>query len=375
MSSPEDTQPVSPIKEPPPARLGDLIAPPTDDEPVRSGPGCFLYGIIGVGAVVIAVLIVLLAGAAGWTSGQRLSQQNATATQSARVNEQLQLVPGDIENGNTVMLKARVEYLLTLGVPNASELAITATALYLSVQPTITPTPEPTQADATSAPTEETTATATELPTLESASSGFDPAALLEDARQAVATAQYEDAIDLLDAIIRIDPSFETNTVRSLMLEALSTRALNLFRSGNQLAEAILLTDRAVQFGLSGDSDLLYEQYIATLYLNATSAIGTNYPAAIQALREIYSQTPNYADVQQLLFQQYRAYGDALAAGSDYCSAASQYQNALNMFVDGALTAKRDNAQQICEQGVTPVGTPGVGPDGTPIAPIGVPGT
>lgn len=374
MSLTEDTQPISPVKTPP-TQLGDLIAPPTDDEPVQGGPGCFLYSMISVVTMGIAVVIVLLAGAAGWTSGQRISQQNATATQGARVNEQLQLVPGDLESGNTVMLRARVEYLSTLGVPDASELAVTATALYLSVQPTITPTPEPTQADATSAPTEAAVVTATQFPTLESASGGFDPAALLEEARQAVATAQYQDAIDLLDAVIRIDPSFESNTVRTLMLQALSTRALNLFRSGNQLAEAILLTDRARQFGLSGDSDLLYEQYIATLYLNATSAIGTNYPAAISALREIYSQTPNYADVQQLLFRQYGAYGDALAAGGDSCSAVSQYQNALNMFADGGMTAKRDNAQRVCEEGVTPVGTQEVGPDGQPIAPIGVPGT
>jgi tetratricopeptide (TPR) repeat protein len=377
MDSLEDTKPRSPFADAPPTRQGPLIQPPYDEEPPRrDGPGCVLYGLVGTGGLIFALVIVALAGAAGWTSGQRSAREQATATQQARVNEQLNFIPGDIASGNTIMLDARVKYLATLGVPNAPELAATATQLYLDLRPTITPTPEPTL-PATAVPATPTGSAPLVVPTLERAGGGFDPAPVLQRAQQAMAQAQYEEAIDLLDTVIRIDPDYETRTVRALMLEALSTRALRLFRTGTSLAEAVLLTDRAKEFGLSGDSELHYEQYIAALYLTATSAVGTNYPAAISALREIYSQVPNYADVQQQLYRQYVGYGDALVAGGNYCAAVPQYQNALNMFADGGVSARRDNARRICEEGTpTPEGfMPETAPDGQPIAPIGQPGT
>lgn len=380
MSSPEDTKPRSPFEDVPIPGQGRMIEPPRDDDdlPPDSGPGCLLYGLIGTGGLAFALVIVLLAGAAGWTSGQRSAQQSIAATQDALVNEQLNFIPGDVASGNTILLDARVKYLATLGIPNIEELQATATALYFRVQPTITPTPEPSSTVTPTPTNEPATSAPLVIPTQERAGGGFDPAPVLEQAQTAIAQAQYADAIELLDTVIRIDPSYQTSTVRSLMLQALSTRALRLFRSGENLAEAVLLTDRAKEFGLSGDSELHYEQYIATLYLTASSAVGTNYPAAISALSEIYRQTPNYADVSQLLFRQYIGYGDALVAGGGYCAAVGQYQNALNMFADGATSAKRDNARRICDEGTpTPEGfDPGAQPDGQPpIAPVGQPGT
>ncbi len=371
MSLPEDTKPRSPFDTPPSTKKVQLIDPLVDDLPRSTGSGCWLQGLIVVAGLGVALAIVLLAGAAGWTSGQRTAQQGATATQNARVDEQLNLIPGDLANGNTVMLEARIKYLGTLGVPVVSELAVTATALYFSVQPTVTSTPEPTSSPTQVAPTQAVTQE-TAAPSPAPRDSGFDLPALLQQARAAINQARYEEAIDLLDAIIRIDASYESTTVRSLMLQSLSTRALNLFRSGSRLAEAVLLTDRAEQFGLSADSELRFERDVATLYLTATGAVGTNYNVAISALRQVLQLAPNYLDTSQLLFGQYVAYGDALLAGGDYCSGASQYQNALNIFADGGVSAKRDNAQMICEQG-TPI-PPGLNAEGTPLAPIGVPG-
>jgi hypothetical protein len=130
------------------------------------------------------------------------------------------------------------------------------------------------------------------------------------------------------------------------------------------------LTDRAKEFGLPGDSELHYEQYIAGLYLTAKSALGTNYSTAIQALSELYQQAPNYLDVQQLLFDQQVAYGDAWVAQGEYCPAVAQYQNALNMFSNPSVATKRDSATAACAL-ATPVG--GAPVDGQqPIAPIGV---
>lgn len=373
MSSVDDTQPRFPKVEPP------FIQPPDEDEDLQAGgPGCLIWGVVGVLAAGFAVLIVVLAGAAGWTSGQRIAGDNATATQNAEIRAQLERIPDDINSGNLVLLEARLQYLATLtpGVTGVPELALTATALYDGAQVTPTATATATitpAADATTPPPPQ----AENEPTISAV--GFDLATLLEEARSAVALGQWQNAIDLLDAIIAIDSTYESATVRGLMLDALSRRALGLFRTGESLAEAVLLTDRAKEFGLPTDSELHFEQYVATLYLNASSAIGTNYSTAIRALNELLSVAPNYrnGEVRRLLFNQYVAYGDAYVAEGNHCAAVPQYQNALNLFNDVAVTAKRSAAETTCAQGTPVVPVDPADPNATPqpIAPIGVPGT
>ncbi len=72
-----------------------------------------LTAVIGGMLLLVAVAIVALSGAAGWTSGQREANTHATATQNAAINEQVGRIPDDVESGNTVLLDARVRWLAT----------------------------------------------------------------------------------------------------------------------------------------------------------------------------------------------------------------------------------------------------------------------
>ena len=367
MSTNDDTQPRSPLSGATPPHGQEPVSIPTAEE---GGPGCMLWGIVGALALGFAVVIVALAGAAGWTSGQREAQSFATATQQAEIQDQLARIEGDIASGNTVLLAARIEFLATQtpGIPNLATIVETATAVYAANLPTATP-----PATETPLPVDTLEPTIEVVPeiTLE-AGGGYDLATLLEQSRAALRLGQYEEAVDLLKVIEAVDSTYEAATVRGYMLEALTTQALRLFRGGGNLAEAILLVDEAEQYGLPGDSDLIFERYVATLYLNAKSKIGTGYPAAIQALTEAYNVAPNYRDgeLRQLLFGQYVAYGDAWVAEQNYCAAVGPYQNALNYFNDPGVSAKRSNAETACQQGPTPGG-----PTVEGFAPVGVPAT
>jgi hypothetical protein len=137
------------------------------------------------------------------------------------------------------------------------------------------------------------------------------------------------------------------------------------------LAEGVILTDRAREFG--NVDRVNYEAYIASLYLEGVSAIGINYPLAIQKLSQVYNQVPTYRDVARLLFNQYVAYGDAWAAQTEYCPAAAQYQTALTILNDAGTSGKLSAAQAACAV-ATPVGAPAgtLDPNMTPIAPVGV---
>ncbi len=364
--SPDDTQPRSPFKVPPQPELLD------PEPPSRSG--CFLYGFITAALTGLSLLIIALSGFAGWTSGQRTAQANATATQGAAIADQLNRIPGDIASGNTVLLQARLQYLATLtpAVEGLQPIMVTATALAILSQPTATPTPTPPPAVQPA----ETPTLAAPAATISGSGLTLDLPALLQEAQTALAVADWDTAIETLDVILAADNTYESSTVRSMMLKALTSKALALYRGGSagDLAEASRLTDRARQFGDVGE--LSYESYIAGLYLDAVNAIGIDYVRAIQRLLELYSQVPGYRDVMQLLNSQYIAYGDALVAQAQPCAAVVQYQNALGLFSNLSISAKRDGAQAACDQQATLtfLATPLPGtiqPIG--VAPVGVP--
>ncbi|NWF70149.1 MAG: hypothetical protein HXY40_13775 [Chloroflexi bacterium] len=343
------------------------IDPEAEDESDTGGPGCLTWGFVGALALAFALAIVVLAGAAGWTAGQREAVRSADATRSVEIATQCAAFAGDVATRNPTLLNARYAYLATLtpAVPCLAAIPATATALFLTSQPTVTPTPT---ATFTPSPTPQFTATARPA-----GSVSYDLAALLDEAQAAMTLSDWPAAIETLDVIIGLNPDFETATVRSLMSRALNSQASLLFRSG-QLAEAIVLTDRAEEFGPLA-AGLNYERYVASLYLDAVRLEGTNWSVAIQALRELYNVAPDYQDVRQRLFNAYVAYGNAFVSQSEYCPAYQQFEAALGVLYDVAVAAQRDNANTICQQ-ATPVGLPPVpGAELTPaaITPVGQP--
>ncbi len=362
MDSLEDTQPIITRSEPP-----EFIRPEEDNEP--TGPGCLTWTLVGVMVLGVALVIVVMAALAGWTSGLRTAQTNATVTQNARIDEQLNRLPADISSGNLDWVQIRVEALasMTPALPQVPQLVETATALYLTRQPTATAIP-------TETPMASPTPEATEaISVTQSASGDYDLPALLQEAQTAASLRDWPTAIELLDVIIAVDDSFEAATVRALMTDALNQYALELFRSGS-LAEAIVWTDRAEQFGPLAEG-LNFERLVAGYYLDAVASIGVSYPAAIQALQEVYSLSPNYrgGEITQLLFDQYVGYGDALSQEGNFCAAAPQYDAALSIQPSGDITARRDTAATLCANlTLTP---PALVTPGTPIAPVGAPVT
>lgn len=380
----DDTQPRSPFRDAPPTSQQPPVMnmPPSDDDEGMQGPGCFLWGFIGLIIFGLGVAIVLMAGAAGWTSGVRVAELDATATANRRIGQQFEQIPTDLAAGNQQVLAFRLDYLmgLTPAVPGIEDVQRSATQLAINLQPTATYTPS-----VTPTPTElppEVTAEATE----EAGNSAFDSSnsdspydleALLLEAQDQVDLGQYDDAIDTLDVIISIDPNYRSEIVRGLMSRALRTQAANLFQSLEGIAEAINLTNRAEEFGPIGELD--YERLIGGLYLDAQRTIDLgNYVSAIRSLQQIvqYQTTYKGIDITQEIFNQYVAYGDALVAGGQHCQAVAQYNNALNYFNSNSVIGKRDAAQNTCQLGISLTLTPGATLEGggEGVAPVGQPG-
>lgn len=368
-NSPFGDRPISAAREILPDDDMDTGAPYTGLDAPIAGPGCGMQTIVLLLLVAFAITIVGLAGAAGWTTGQREANIHATATRSAAIAEQLAYIPDDISNGNTVLLDTRIRFLATLtpGVPGLADIALTATALYDAVQPTATPTAPPDLE-----PTATLEVAATEAPPPTSAAGGYDLSALLQEAQAYFNTAQYGEAGELLDVISAIDPNYEAATVRALLTDSLNAQARAYYQASRPAAGNQIVS-RIEALGLPLGEGLAYERDVALVYLNAKSSIGVNFPRAISSLQTLigFGQGRYYAEATQLLLQQLIAYGDALAfdPNAGPCAAVPIYQQAASSSAEASV--KLNTARTLCEaQPLTP--DPALG---EPSAPLGVPGT
>ena len=427
MTQLDDTQPNIPVQQP--------YRRDYDDEPASGGPGCLMWSLIIGLMLVFALAIVGLAGAAAWTEGQKEGDRRAAQAEQLDIAEQLTRIPGELANNNLELVGIRLNYLETV-VPDAAvvpQVRATVTAMvaadataaiddaispvltrvpgavaandtaelsnnlaYLSAVvpanpalPQIAATatavralvvqqsaPEATEDIIVEAPTVEVTA---EAPTPQIAG-GFDPAALLTDAQAQLNLGNYEDAYDLLDAIIRIDENYERATVRGLLQQTLTQWANNLYSTPNteNLAEAIRVTNLAEDVGFAiGELD--YERLLAGLYLDARRAVELgDHGLAVSSINTIlqYQTTYKGENLNQMLFDEYVRYARVFDTTGEPCRAVAQYQNALNLFANQGVNAQRTAAEERCEQqrqatANAPLGTPGA--DVTPVAPIGAP--
>lgn len=371
MQTPDDTQPRSNFQQ---ERLNDATKPkmiyPEDE--ASGGPGCVLWGLVGMLSVLLAGVMVLISAYAGWNSGLNTARINATVTLNAEIDVQCQQMQTTIDNAAVGLLQRRIEFLeLQTPAPACLDVFIpTATALYLQSIPTETETATATQTPtptATAPVSADVTAEATQETFIEATSSTsnslYDLDSLLAEAERDIAADDYQSAIDTLDAIIAIDENFQKSRVETLYFNALTTQATLLFRAG-KLQEGIIMTGRAERFGdIQG---LNYERFIAQMYLDAIRVRVTNPGESVRLYsRIIYEQgLSNYLGGQVMadLQEAYALFGDFLVQSADACTGRDQYNLALDMSPVASkisrpeITSKRDNAGLVCS-GVVPLGS------------------
>ena len=295
-----------------------------------------------------------------------MAKQTASVDEQLFIHENCALFAEDVQERRPVFLQRRYEILasLTPAPPCLANIPVTATSLAqrLSTErhPTDTPTvvpPSLTPVAVAASPTFTIQATLFPTQDLESL------AQQLEVARQAIREQNYQGAIALLEAIHSADPSFDPSTVNALLLFALRLRAAFLFSTG-ELAQAILLVNRAEEFGLPDDDSLRFSRLIATYYLDALRWKDIDVQRAIQNLEALRSLAPDYAPTGQpsalsLLAELQAIYGEILLANQDPCAAVSQFELALNNgVVNAGINSKLTTARQSCSNGVPPSETP-----------------
>ncbi len=310
---------------------------------------CLLWALGAAIFLFVAGLVALASAYAGWSSGSGIASANASSTAEAEVRKQCAQLPEDLAAGKLELAGARLELLRKLSPPPAclSQWSPMATQAWLAALPSPTPTTAPT---ATAQATRSTPPHPTTPP-----NDAYDLDALLADAQAALAAGDYYAAIATLDAIISLDPDYQQELTREMILQALTTQALMLYEEG-KLSEAIVLSERAELLGDIGELAFLRE--VALMLQNAQLFVSSNPAEAVRLLRRIVYdfQTPRLMtfDMVGELQAALAAYGDWLLP-SDACAAQAHYEAALELqplnwtISPDTITAKAKRATQACE--------------------------
>jgi tetratricopeptide (TPR) repeat protein len=289
--------------EEPPVDPQDDTAPRPPALPPAARP-TLLLAVVVLSALCLCVMLVGVAGFAGYRDGLATNDARITQTLATGIAEQYALGVEDLQNQRFELAIARFGWIGTLQPApdylrdSPQLLALASTMNAYTSTPTVTPTP-------TIPPTQPVTPTPTVSPTApveaSSTPSGSDPARLYDEAYNAMIVNDYETAIEWLDSLIALDPTHRPQEVRAMLLEALTLQGRAYLRGQNEdgedmLARGVLLIYRADDIGQVEPPSLLYEADFAERYLNARNYVnGGNYQAAIPILQRLCEENCAWA--------------------------------------------------------------------------------
>ncbi|MDE3088180.1 MAG: hypothetical protein KGJ80_02185 [Chloroflexota bacterium] len=181
-------------------------------------------------------------------------------------------------------------------------------------------------------------------------------ATLLDEARGLVNQKQWSDAITRLEQLRSLNPDFLAAEVSDWLYqanvgggkEAVAADQIELARERFDAALAIR----------NNDPEVVRQRDLALLYLDGQQAVGYNWQTAIQKFSALYQQDPNYDDVKKRLLDAYTRYGDLAAKQNAWCLAVREYDGALAVAKDAAVTDKRAQALAACKQAIASPPTP-----------------
>ncbi len=334
-----NTQPLPPIKE-------------DDTQPIKPIKNQSRWRSI-LTSVLGFILLVGLGSFGGYSSGigDRTSAEETIITQ--QLTEQFQYALVDIEFGRYDAARQRLEFIIShdSSYPGASE-KLTEVLVLSSV-----PTPVP-------------TATLTSTPDFSGAESAF------ARAQQLILAQDWPGALNALDTIRKLDPSFKTAQVDGMYYFALRNYGVDLITKGGNLEGGIYQLSLAERFGpLDRNASGLREG--ARMYITGASFWELDWSQAVAYFSEVGAGWPSLWDgtmtgAQRLYISAMR-YGDELYKNNQFCEAYAQYQVAGSM---GALeepsASQAGKAQLQCFPSTATIGPTSTIDPGVPTATIDV---
>lgn len=300
-----------------------------DTPPMPSGQigGLRVRRTLQSSLLVFMILVCVLGGAVaiaaigGVAAGQQDLNIRATQTTTAEIDVQFALGIEDMEAGRFGLAAQRFRWVLERSpdYPGAQE-----RLSELAAQQSIGGTPESTIPPSDAETAEE----------------------FFAEAQGFFESEQWESAVDRLERVQALDPSYREIEVKEMLFQSLQTLGL-LYVRGDRIEEGLFLLERAEQIQPLEDW-IAGERNLAELYITGMGYWELNWRVVVQNLEIIYQAAPGYRDVRARLLEAHDRYGDLLADQGAYCDALAQYDAALLIETDPERSEKQQMAEEEC---------------------------
>ena len=279
-------------------------------------PSWNLWRALG-GCLVAFVCVVLIYSVIGGVAVYRgLKERAALTLQDAQVHHERGLA--HVQNGEYELAIAEFEHTLRL---------------------------DPAHREARDA-LREARATSLTQPTPTSATLNEALNGILAEAEALAQEQRWSECAQRLGQLRDLDSEFQAQRVADLSYRAHLNSGLQLRHEG-QVEAGLHAFERAL-VERPGDLEASLQLDLASLYVSAQATWGADWPATINFLDQLHTLTPDYLDVQTLLYQAYESYGDALGDELAWCLAEPQYMQAALLEPAAAIHAKQEEARELC---------------------------
>lgn len=171
-------------------------------------------------------------------------------------------------------------------------------------------------------------------------------AQLWEKAQSAFTAGRWQETIDLVRQMQRIDGFYQINDANALLYTVYLKLAAEKERTGD-LEEALAYLDQALAVRPTG-SEARTAQILISKYLDALTLSGANWKRAVEVLQELYQLDSGYRDVRERLQRAHMEYADSLVQAEAWCEAVVQYDAAIEIQITPGATSKRNRYQALC---------------------------
>jgi tetratricopeptide (TPR) repeat protein len=294
--------------------------------------------------VLLIILAVLAAGAAGYVSGRQLQQRQESKDIQQIIQEQYALGLVDLEQERYDLAVQRFEYIIRLDPTFPGTADRLAEALLGLNEPLPTPSPLAMTPTPNLSPVED----------------------IFVQAEQAYLAGDWTGAIEQLLALRAKDPDYRSVEVDGLFYAALRARGIARISNEQRLEEGIYDLSLAESFAPLDEEATNWRSW-SELYLTANSYFGLNWEQSTLYFDLVYVVAPGIKnDVTWKYATAADKYGETLQERGEHCAAVEQYEKSLALQANEAILPRLEEAIEDCEESKRPARPSDPDPTATP---------
>ncbi len=156
----------------------------------------------------------------------------------------------------------------------------------------------------------------------------------------------WQEAIQRFFLVQSMQPDYRSDDLQQKLFVSYVELARGAIAEGN-LEEAVQLFDSALELN-PNNAQVQEERYMVAHYVDVKTYWGADWAQVIRLLVDLYRVDPEYRDVQFLLQRAHVHQGETFAREEDWCAAAAAYTSAIAVLDWLELHGRRDELAANC---------------------------